>query len=50
VWQTMPGQLLPTEEGAADPRFALADDMWDWVTKTGKPTELAAAFATWMQS
>jgi hypothetical protein len=38
------------QAGTVDPRFAMADDMWDWVTKAGKPTELAAAFATWMQS
>ena len=48
VWQTMPGEL--PEEGAADPRFAIADDMYDWVVKAGKPTELAAAFAAYMQS
>ena len=48
VWQTMPGEI--PADGEADPRFAMADDMWDWVTKAGKPTELAAAFATWMQS
>jgi len=48
VWQTMPGEI--PADGEADPRYAMADDMWDWVTKTGKPTELAAAFATWMQS
>ena len=48
VWQTMPGEL--PEEGADDPRFAIADDMYDWVVKAGKPTELAAAFAAYMQS
>ena len=48
VWQTMPGEL--PEEGAADPRFAIADDMYDWVVKAGKPTELAVAFAAYMQS
>jgi hypothetical protein len=47
VWETMPGEF--PEEGG-DPRYAVADDMYDWVVKTGKPTELATAFAAWMQS
>jgi len=47
VWETMPGEF---PEEAGDPRYAVADDMYDWVVKTGKPTELATAFAAWMQS
>ena len=48
VWQSMPGDI-PTDGGEVDPRFALADDMWTWVVKN-KPTDLAAAFANYMQS
>jgi hypothetical protein len=47
VWQTMPGEI-PTD-GEVDPRFALADDMWVWIVKN-KPTDLAAAFANYLQS
>ena len=46
VWETMPGEF-PDE---VDPRYAVAENMWTWITQTGKPTDWANALATWMQS